>query len=74
MAPTYWKTDMTEWVMTKTAALAQSAEERDHKYDRHPSYLATWAGWREDRVHQWPSEIWEWGEGPRAPCGADDRS
>lgn len=64
---------MTERVMTKAAARVLSAEEHDHKYDRHPNYLATWAGWREGRVHQWPSEISEWGEGSRAPSAADDR-
>lgn len=59
--------------MTKAAVRAQSVEERDHKYDRHPSYSATWAGRREDRVHQWPSEMSEWGEGSRAPSGVGDR-
>lgn len=59
--------------MTKAAARAQSVEEQDHKYDRHPSYSATWAGRREDRVHQWPSEMSEWGEGSRAPSGVGDR-
>lgn len=59
--------------MTKAAARAQSVEDQDHKYDRHPSYSATWAGRREDRVHQWPSEMSEWGEGSRSPSGVGDR-